>query len=342
MVIGNFGKCGVGDPRESYCRFKIGNGFSTLFWKASWLETFCLKKDFSDLYENSSLFKVAVAGMGGWVNGVWTWGNFGINPLVLAEHNLESEMDSLCVLLEGRGPCNAVGDEAVWRAESDRVFYTVSCYKFYVGCRIPYGPFNKFDGALGLVWKAEVPFKIKAFDWSLLVNRLLTKDLLLHRGITFLVDNFKCVFDGVNPESRNHSFFTCSSVKAVWSVVVMWIGKPYGGVEVDCLRGFMDWLSFCKKKKVKEGKLGVVWLATLWTLWLNRNGVCFQNEVWNMDNTIWSIKFLVWKWAFIGDITHSICSCYDFNKDPLLFISQYQFVCNFSGFFGGDVSPFMM
>ncbi|XP_058726908.1 uncharacterized protein LOC131598309 [Vicia villosa] len=232
--------------------------------------------------------------MGGWMNGVWSWGNLGINPLVLAEHNLESEMDSLGVLLEGRGPCNEDGDETVWRAKSDGVFSVASCYKFYVGSRIPYGPFNKYDGALSLVWKSEVPFKIKAFGWRLLVNRLPTKDLLLHRGIIFTVENSKCVFCGVDPESRKHSFFTCSSVKAVWCSMAMWIGKPYGGVEEDCLSGFMDWLSFCKKKKkVKEGKLGVVWLETLWTLWLYRNGVCFLNEVWNVDNTIWSIKFLV-------------------------------------------------
>ncbi|XP_058752491.1 uncharacterized protein LOC131625668 [Vicia villosa] len=259
--------------------------------------------------------------MGGWVDGVWSWGNLGINPLDLSAHNLVSDLASLGVLLEGRGPGSGESDTVEWMAEADGVFSVASCYKFFAGFRIPFGPSNKFDGALSLIWKMEVPFKIKAFGWRVLVNRLPTKDLLLRKGITFSGDFSKCVFCGVHPESMMHSFFLCPSVALVWSSMARWIGKPYGGMEENCLGGFLDWLSFCKMKKVKEGKLGVVWLATLWSLWLYRNGVCFRNEVWNVDNTIWSIKVLVWKWAFIGDITHPICGFYEFNKDPLFFIS---------------------
>lgn len=114
--------------------------------------------------------------MGGWVNGVWTWGNCKINPLVLSEPSLASDFESLRIILDGRGPYSEEGDGVVWRAESDGVFSVASCYNFYAGSRISYGPFNKYDEVLGFMWKAEILFKIKTFSWRLLVNRLPSND----------------------------------------------------------------------------------------------------------------------------------------------------------------------
>lgn len=34
-----------------------------------------------------------------------------------------------------------------------------------------------------ILWKAQVPFKIKAFGWKTFLNRLLSKDHLRRRGI---------------------------------------------------------------------------------------------------------------------------------------------------------------
>lgn len=53
----------------------------------------------------------------------------------------------------------------------------------YALSRIPCGPPNKCDMAIEIVWKLEVPFKIKVFGWRLFVNRLSTIDLLMYRGI---------------------------------------------------------------------------------------------------------------------------------------------------------------
>lgn len=58
-----------------------------------------------------------------------------------------------------------------------------SCYRYYAGRNLPYDPLNKNNFALALIWKMVVPYKIKAFGCRLFVNRLLTKDLLVHRKI---------------------------------------------------------------------------------------------------------------------------------------------------------------
>ncbi|XP_058776133.1 uncharacterized protein LOC131650440 [Vicia villosa] len=311
----------VEDPLAFNCRFEIGNGFVTPFWEARWLGNLCLKEDFPNLYAESLLKRVAVASMGGWVNGEWKWGNFGVVLHDDSDLALVAEDALLRFLLIGRDPFLEGGDKVSWIGSAEGFFSVASCYEFLVVSRTPFGPLGRNDGALYLIWRIQVPFKIKAFGWRLFVNRLPTKDLLSFRGVPFSIENLKCVFCGIYPESCDHSFFKCELVNGVKRKITIWIGKPVGDLEEVCLQSFMDWYLFCKKKKVKEGKYGMIWLAILWIFWLTRNAFCFRNEGRVVDNTVWNIKSLLWKWSFIGEITHPIYSFYEFNKDPLFFLS---------------------
>ncbi|XP_058725660.1 uncharacterized protein LOC131596952 [Vicia villosa] len=177
-----------------------------------------------------------------------------------------------------------------------------------------------FIHAFGLLWKLEVPFKIKAFGWRLFLDRLPVKDLLKTRGISIPLDDLKCLFCGNSSESSPHLFFSCLVVQNIWSEIANWVGKG-DNIDVECLSNFMDWHLFFGSKKVKVRKLGVVWLATTWTIWLVRNEACFRKEAWNVNNTVWNIKHLVWRWSFCGKITHPNYSFYEFCKDPLHFLS---------------------
>ncbi|XP_058783985.1 uncharacterized protein LOC131658738 [Vicia villosa] len=181
-------------------------------------------------------------------------------------------------------------DKVEWKGDDGGVLMVASCYGFYASFRTPYGPPNKFDCSLEKIWKMEVPYKIRTFGWRLCVNRLPLKDLLKVR------------------------------VKYIWKEIALWVDKPYVSEE-ECLSCFWDWYSFCKGKNLREKKRGVIWLATTWTIWLIRNGVRFRNDEWNVNDMVWSIKFLVWKWNCIGDITYPNSNFYEFSKDPLLFIS---------------------
>ncbi|XP_058776524.1 uncharacterized protein LOC131650829 [Vicia villosa] len=53
------------DPMVEKVKFNIHNGFHTPFWETSWLEGIPLKEEFPDLYLNSNLKGVSLAGMGG-------------------------------------------------------------------------------------------------------------------------------------------------------------------------------------------------------------------------------------------------------------------------------------
>ncbi|XP_058763004.1 uncharacterized protein LOC131636414 [Vicia villosa] len=278
-----------------------------------------MREKYPVIFSLSSLKLVSVAGMGGWRNGIWKWGDLGVNlPSLSLEHRMD--FNALEELLGGMVVGGENRDKVEWKGDAGGDYTVASCYGHYASFRIPYGPPNRCDGSLEKIWKMEVPYKIRTFGWRLCVNRLPLKDLLKVRGIEFPLTSLNCVFCGVELEDRKHSFFLCKIVKYIWKEIAFWVDKPYVSEE-ECLSCFWDWYSFCKGKNLREKKRGVIWLATTWTIWLCRNGVCFRNDEWNVNDMVWSIKYLVWKWNCIGEITYPNSSFYDFSKDPLLFMS---------------------
>ncbi|XP_058775852.1 uncharacterized protein LOC131650140 [Vicia villosa] len=308
------------DPFVSSCMFLLRNGYNIPFWDVMWMNGLILKEVFPNLYEASSLKMVSVAAMGGWVDNRWTWGNCGISENRLLEHEVAVEWGIFRGFLEEYGVIGSERDRAEWITPRGEDFSVASCYEKYAFYRIPFGLIGRHNEAKILVWKTDVPFKIKAFGWRLLANRLPTKYLLAIRGNPLSFDASLCSFCKIDPENRDHSFFSCSFVKNIWRDIAVWIGKE-GLVEEESYSSFMEWHSFCISKKVLDKKVDIVWLAITWALWLSRNGVCFREEVWSFDNVVWNIKALVWRWSFYGENTHPNYSYYDFVKDPIRFLS---------------------
>lgn len=106
-------------------------------------------------------------------------------------------------------------DFVLWEIRNTGSF-SVNSYNFFAGFYNSFGPCDRHDGALSLVWKLEAPFKIKAFDWRIMINRLLTKDLLKVRGIPFPNTSFNCAFCDSSLETMEHIFFKCPIVRLIW------------------------------------------------------------------------------------------------------------------------------
>ncbi|XP_058786069.1 uncharacterized protein LOC131660769 [Vicia villosa] len=271
--------------------FIIHNGFNTPFWEAKWLEGPSLKEEFLKLYKNSNLKGVLVAGMGGWYEGEWLWGNFGLK---LGGNHLAADLVKLKDRLEAFQGWKQGKDVVVWTDNVRIKFSVSSCYELYGKIHSPFGPPNKYDEAFRILWKMEVLYKIKIFGWRLFLDKLPTKDGLVYRGMSFSLDNLKFTLYGIEFENRDHFFFSYLMVKKFWGEVAFWVGKRVS-LENECLPNFMEWYSFFRIHKIKDCILGVVWLVTTLSLWLHRNDVCFQNEAWSINNTVCNIKFLVWK-----------------------------------------------
>ncbi|XP_058726606.1 uncharacterized protein LOC131597964 [Vicia villosa] len=308
------------DPVVEKCSFTIHDGYKTPFWEARWLEDIVLKDHFPELYKASSLKHVSVAAMGGLREGIWYWSNLGISVDLLGNGGLRELLGAVKERLDGFVGWKEGKDLVTWHDNLSPIFSVASCYNFYESLCIPLGPNNKCDEAFGLLWKMDVPFKIKAFGWRLFLNKLPTKDLLANRGISLSYNDLLCILCGCGMEDRNHFFFSCPVVKRVWREMAIWVGKKENREE-GCLANFMDWYYYFEGNKVRHKKEGIVWLATTWYMWILRNGVCFRKDKWSVNNVVWNIKTLVWKWSFCGNITHPNYMFYEFNMDPLLFIS---------------------
>lgn len=74
------------------------------------------------------------------------------------------EMEGFRVLLEAFEGWGDGHDVVVCDANYEESFSVASCYDGYARLRNTFGPSFRFDEAKGLVWKAGVPFKIKALS----------------------------------------------------------------------------------------------------------------------------------------------------------------------------------
>ncbi|XP_058783223.1 uncharacterized protein LOC131657889 [Vicia villosa] len=110
------------DPVAFNCRFVIGNGFVTPFWEARWVGNVCLKEEFPKLFAASLLKRVAVASMGGWIDGEWKWENFWVVINVDSDPGLVVEDVSLRSLLLGREPLMEGRDKVSWFSSADGIF----------------------------------------------------------------------------------------------------------------------------------------------------------------------------------------------------------------------------
>ncbi|XP_058755548.1 uncharacterized protein LOC131628736 [Vicia villosa] len=258
--------------------------------------------------------------MGGWCDGELKWGDLRISACEVEHAGLLDKVEVLRALLENFEGLHDDNDSVSWLFDSEKTFTVSSCYHRFVALRTPFGPFNRNEEALEMMWKMEVPFKIKAFAWRFFVNRLPTKDLLVYRGINFPTSNLNCVFCNMHLEDKDHMFFKCDVIKVVWKEIDMWVDYP-SWKEEESISFFMEWNSKGRVKGIKVGKLEVFWLATCWIIWLIRNGYCFRNDSWNINNIVWNIKILSWRWSSFGDIAHSNYNFHDFCKDTLSFMS---------------------
>ncbi|XP_058765712.1 uncharacterized protein LOC131639232 [Vicia villosa] len=230
-----------------------------------------------------------------------------------------NQVELLKSILSNATLCADKQDFATWAPEKNGVYSVASCYYWMNRRLYSFGPTNRLDYIFSEVWKMEVPLKVKAFGWRCFLNKIPTKDVLLKRGI-ILDSDVKCVLCEESIETLFHSFFNCRYVAIVWKEMADWIGMSYFCFE-DLKENFRYWSNYVRAKKVKKGKEGIIWLAILWSIWLRRNEIVFNNSSWNSRDVVWSCKALIWRWSFIGKITRANCNFFEFSNNPLLYLS---------------------
>ena len=113
-----------------------------------------------------------------------------------------------------------------------------------------------------VVWKLDVPTKLKVFCWRLLLDRLPTR-LRLSRW-TSTMDPIYPLCTQAN-ETLNHVFASCPFAQSVWALFPISIQKPFTQIDIE----IQFW-------NISSHDLCRLWLVVFWYLWKNRNNYIFQ------------------------------------------------------------------
>ena len=120
-----------------------------------------------------------------------------------------------------------------------------------------------------LLWKLQVPLKIKNFLWYLSKGVTLTKDNLARRNWN---GNKKCVFC-TDDESIQHLFIECHYAQFLWRIIHFTFGVQ-GPSSINEM--FNNWLLSFRPKDKKQMLVGSS--ALCWAIWTSRNDMVFDKS----------------------------------------------------------------
>ncbi|XP_058777363.1 uncharacterized protein LOC131651699 [Vicia villosa] len=197
-----------------------GCGNDIPFWSAVWFGSPKLLDAFSSIFEWSHSKEAVVSSLGCWFENRWVWDCFGVDRSAPA--SVLAAVTVLKGLLLEVFPERSKTDSVVWKPRRGSGYSTNSGYNLLI--KDYEGPAWDSDVKLAFdsIWKSNVPYRIKAFRWRCLWNRLPTKYLLVRRGISLSINDQLCVFCSVELETLDHILLGCPFSKLVWKDVFLW------------------------------------------------------------------------------------------------------------------------
>lgn len=262
---------------------RIGEGDDTWFWKEDWLGSGKFCEVFADLFHVSAQQDLRVVEMGRWESDKWVW-NF--QWLCRLEDGCSNQLSSLLNILSSFSPVRGQKDKWSWIKEGNGIFSVCSAYE-----ALAFDVSWEEEPCFKLLWKAQAPSNAIALGWKVLLDRIQTKDNLVHRNI--LIADLSCPLCDVLEERSCHLFFSCSVAWKIWGLIHKWLGFsvviPWQA-KAHLLQfvGLGSW-------KSRAGLL-VIWLAVIWQIWVGRNAKLFRGEVFNLSVCFDQARMKAWLW----------------------------------------------
>ncbi|TYI31182.1 hypothetical protein ES332_A05G435900v1 [Gossypium tomentosum] len=151
-----------------------------------------------------------------------------------------------------------------------------------------------FSFAFDRIWKLKVPSRVRYFLWLIAIDRVPTKDFLIKKGVKILDTVNVCPWCNREREKTDH-FFNCIFINGFWKRIFNWWDIGWKGVN-----NFEDFYSCCFKVKI-FGSCKSLWLiaiaAAVWSIWLARNEMVFDNKVLTMDTLVFHAKMRALLWS---------------------------------------------
>jgi len=170
------------------------------------------------------------------------------------------------------------------------------------------------------VWQKLVPPKVELMVWLALLGKLNTKDRLVRKRMLPMKLN-QCTFCHNHSENIDHVLMSCTVAWTIWQFIAEELGEQIENE--DTLRSlYAAWLSKRFPNKTRRKLWLSSFFATLWSLWMHRNGIIFKKHVLDVQTLCHMIKWRVatWSKAWNERIPYSAgMMAQNFQALPLLF-----------------------
>ncbi|GKV14959.1 hypothetical protein SLEP1_g25757 [Rubroshorea leprosula] len=271
--INNADRENVGWLAEGF-RLKLGEGKEVSFWWDEWCGGRCLANMFPRLYLLSTDKEKKCYQMGKELNGKWEWNLKWRRRLM--EWEEESALE-LSKMIEEEKIQPRITDKWEWVHKRDGKYSSSSAYSLLSNTQ--QNPNEKF---FKRIWNNNIPSKIAAFNWRVVLDKIPTNKNLLKRGIDSVMDDGKCrLCEEEEEEDSAHLFLRCKVAKWTWKECAKWWGISIR-LESDCWKAFEHLHTWTNDNRLKNG-WDCIWSAVIWSIWLMRNRKVFQGQETNMD-----------------------------------------------------------
>jgi len=86
------------------------------------------------------------------------------------------------------------------------------------------------------------------------------------------------VFGCGEPESVSHLFLGCDTFSSLWGRVLHWLGISLV-LSGDIRHHFTQFTNMADLPSATHSFLKIIWFASVWAIWKERNNRVFQNTV---------------------------------------------------------------
>nr|XP_025703097.1 uncharacterized protein LOC112803854 [Arachis hypogaea] len=249
---------------------EVRDGRTTRFWEDTWLQIGKLKDSYPRLFLISSQKGSPIGDCGFWDGIEWVWHFQWRREL----RQWETEtLDQLLLALQSVKLIAEVQDRVVWKFDKEGVYTTNSFVQVLQEATMDEEILSyRFTKD---IWRGLVPPRVELFTWFALIGRINTKDQLSRLGILEPNDNI-CVLCKKASESVHHLLVACEFSWHVWCIWITEFGHVW--TALGTLKDhFESWRYMPLRKEMRKYWL-VGFFSVIWNIWLQRNGVIFQNK----------------------------------------------------------------
>jgi len=182
-------------------------------------------------------------------------------------------------------------DTVLWRGKND---YSVKDFQRHMSMEI------EIDSVVSTVWMKLAPPKVEFFMWLALLGRLNTRQRFHDRGI-LQAEQSTCTFCALQPESIDHVLLSCTYSQQIWRSFASEMGQSLI-FPASFKQHYESWMGLSWKNGLRKKLWASTFFAVAWTIWLTRNEILFQNQIFNHMAICQSIKRKIAFWTKAWDV----------------------------------------